>query len=183
MSTVMEQQAPAYRAGEHHSFSAAGVDFWYLVPSGSIFALEGIGKEILSLLEEEVQDREAIVRRLVDRGYSYQEVHSAIDELIDLDAIASPQGKKQMPAVPLQEFPLQRVVLNITNQCNLACTYCYEYSDDRIAQTAGKQKYMHADIAEASVEMLLWRCFSRSPAAAPTFTLPSSVEKRCSISP
>jgi uncharacterized protein len=161
MNTVMEQQAPAYRAGEHHSFSAAGVDFWYLVPSGSIFALEGIGKEVLALLEDEALDREAIVQRLVGRGYSYDEVSSAIDELIDVDAIASPDGRKQMPPVPLQEFPLQRVVLNITNQCNLACTYCYEYSDDRIAQTAGKQKYMHADIAEASVEMLLQESGSR----------------------
>jgi uncharacterized protein len=161
MNTVMEQQAPAYRAGEHHSFSAAGVDFWYLVPSGSIFALEGIGKEVLALLEDEALDREAIVQRLVGRGYSYDEVSSAIDELIDVDAIASPDGRKPMPPVPLQEFPLQRVVLNITNQCNLACTYCYEYSDDRIAQTAGKQKYMHADIAEASVEMLLQESGSR----------------------
>jgi uncharacterized protein len=161
MNTVMEQQAPAYRAGEHHSFSAAGVDFWYLVPSGSIFALEGIGKDVLALLEDEALDREAIMQRLVERGYSYDAVSSAIDELIDVDAIASPHGQKQMPPVPLQEFPLQRVVLNITNQCNLACTYCYEYSDDRIAQTAGKQKYMHADIAEASVEMLLQESGSR----------------------
>lgn len=161
MSTVMEQQTPAYRAGEHHSFSAAGVDFWYLVPSGSIFALEGIGKEILTLLNEEPMDREAVVRRLVDRGYSYQDVHSAIDELVDLEAIASPLGKREAPTVPVQEFPLQRVVLNITNQCNLACTYCYEYSDDRIAQTAGKKKYMHADVAEASVEMLLQESGSR----------------------
>jgi uncharacterized protein len=161
MSTVIEHLVPAYRAGEHHSFSAAGVDFWYLVPSGSIFALEGIGREILTLLEEEALDQPAIVQRLMERGYSYAAVADAIDELVDLEAIAPPDGRKPMPPVPLQEFPLQRVVLNITNQCNLACTYCYEYSDDRIAQTAGKQKYMHAEIAEASVEMLLQESGSR----------------------
>jgi uncharacterized protein len=161
MSTLVEQAVTAYRAGEHHSFSAAGVDFWYLVPSGSIFALEGIGKDILGLLGDNVLDRTTIVRSLVGRGYDVQVAESALDELIDLDAIASSTGKKPMPAVPLQEFPLQRVVLNITNQCNLACTYCYEYSADKIAQTAGKQKYMQADIAEASVEMLLLESGSR----------------------
>ena len=24
------------------------------------------------------------------------------------------------------------MVLNVTNKCNLACTYCYEYGDDKI---------------------------------------------------
>ena len=155
MSAVIELQAPVYRVGEHHSFSAAGIDFWYLVPSGSIFALEGLGKEILDLLGKETLDRASIVRRLSERGYDFETAQSALDELVEVDAIESNQETKKVPSVPLQEFPLQRVVLNITNQCNLACTYCYEYSDDRIAQTAGKQKYMSAEIAEASVEMLL----------------------------
>jgi uncharacterized protein len=78
-----------------------------------------------------------------------------LDELADLEAIASTTARTESPSVPLQDFPLQRVVLNITNQCNLACTYCYEYSDDRISQTAGKKKYMSSDVAEASVDMLL----------------------------
>lgn len=161
MSAGVTHEVSTYRAAEHHSFSAAGVDFWYLVPSGSIFALEGIGKDILTLLGNSVLDRTTIVRSLVGRGYDVQSAESALDELIDLDAIASSHGEKAMPAVPLQEFPLQRVVLNITNQCNLACTYCYEYSADKIAETAGKQKYMQAEIAEASVEMLLQESGSR----------------------
>ena len=36
------------------------------------------------------------------------------------------------------------MVLNVTNQCNLACTYCYEYGEDKIVDTEhGKQsKFM-----------------------------------------
>jgi uncharacterized protein len=68
--------------------------------------------------------------------------------------IATGPSKRPSPAVPLQKFPLQRIVLNVTNQCNLACTYCYEYSPDRIAQQEGKPKYMTADVAESAVDML-----------------------------
>jgi uncharacterized protein len=155
MSALVEEAVTTYRAGEHHSFSAAGVDFWYLVPSGSIFALEGIGKDILALLGTRSLDRTSIVKSMLACGYDLPSVEAGLDEMIELDAIASSGRKMPMPEVPLKEFPLQRVVLNITNQCNLACTYCYEYSADRIAQTAGKPKYMQAEIAEASVEMLL----------------------------
>jgi uncharacterized protein len=155
MSALVEEAVTTYRAGEHHSFSAAGVDFWYLVPSGSIFALEGIGKDILALLGKSALDRTSIVKSMLACGYDLPSVEAALDEMIELDAVASSNRKMPAPEVPLKEFPLQRVVLNITNQCNLACTYCYEYSADRIAQTAGKPKYMQAEIAEASVEMLL----------------------------
>ena len=37
--------------------------------------------------------------------------------------------------IPLKPIPLQSMVLNVTNQCNLACTYCYEYGEDKIVDT------------------------------------------------
>jgi uncharacterized protein len=159
VETVLE--APIYRVAEHHSFSAAGVDFWYLVPSGSIFALEGPGRQVLDLLGDRAIDRDMIIKELLALGYSRSLAQATLDELADLEAIASTTARTEIPSVPPQDFPLQRVVLNITNQCNLACTYCYEYSDDRISQTAGKKKYMSSDVAEASVDMLLAESASR----------------------
>ncbi|MGC4082506.1 MAG: quinohemoprotein amine dehydrogenase maturation protein [Vicinamibacterales bacterium] len=49
------------------------------------------------------------------------------------------------------------MVLNVTNQCNLACTYCYEYGEDKIVDTDnGKQpKFMSIDTAKQSVEFML----------------------------
>ena len=54
-------------------------------------------------------------------------------------------------------IPLQTMVLNVTNKCNLACTYCYEYGEDKIVDTQyGKQpKFMSEETAEESVEFLL----------------------------
>jgi uncharacterized protein len=49
------------------------------------------------------------------------------------------------------------MVLNVTNQCNLSCTYCYEYSEDKIVDTEnGKQpKFMSEETARQSVEFML----------------------------
>jgi uncharacterized protein len=63
---------------------------------------------------------------------------------------------------------LQALVLNITNQCNLACTYCYEFGADKIATPNGKPKYMTLDTAKASVDLLLAQSGNR-PAVHITF--------------
>ena len=59
--------------------------------------------------------------------------------------------------VPLTPVPLSTMVLNVTNQCNLSCTYCYEYGEDKIVQTEnGKQpKMMTEQTARESVDFLL----------------------------
>ena len=43
------------------------------------------------------------------------------------------------------------------NQCNLACTYCYEYGEDKIVDTENgkKPKFMAEQTARDSVEFLL----------------------------
>jgi uncharacterized protein len=154
VSSVADVQAPTYRSREYHTFSAANVEFLYLVPSGSIFALNQVGKGVVDLLAAGALQRETLVDRLLEMGYALADVQAALQELTEIDAIDCGAPREEEFAVPLQEFPLQRVVLNLTNQCNLACTYCYEYSEDRITQTAGRQKFMSADVAEASVDML-----------------------------
>ena len=59
--------------------------------------------------------------------------------------------------IPLKPVPLQTLVVNVTNQCNLACTYCYEYGEDKIVDTEnGKQpKFMSEETARESVEFAL----------------------------
>ena len=59
--------------------------------------------------------------------------------------------------LPMMPFPLNTMVLNVTNQCNLACTYCYEYGEDKIVDTEnGRQaKFMAEQTARDSVEFLL----------------------------
>src|SRR5262249_42965760 len=63
---------------------------------------------------------------------------------------------------PLPGFPLQTLVLNLTNQCNLSCEYCYEYGADKVATPEGKPKFMDFETAKASVDLLLSQVMGRN---------------------
>ena len=57
---------------------------------------------------------------------------------------------------PLPEvFPIQTLVMNLTNQCNLSCQYCYEFGADKVATPEGKPKFMDLETAKTSVDFLL----------------------------
>jgi uncharacterized protein len=144
-----------YRPAEAHAFRAAGAEFLYLVPSAAIFRMEGLVREIVELVRQGPMTRADIVAYFLNQGCDAVEIEAIVDELDQAEVLTSALSKPPPPVVPLESFPLQRVVLNVTNQCNLACTYCYEYSADRIAQQDGKPKYMSADVAESAVEMLI----------------------------
>src|SRR6476660_5557387 len=154
-SAAMEVASAAYRPAEHHAFQTAGKDFLYLVPSGAVFGLEGLSKEIFSLLLKEQLPREELVSALVKCGYGKTEIELTLDDMESCDVILSGEPKASFPSLPEPDFPLQRIVLNTTNQCNLACGYCYEYSDDKIAQTKDKPKYMSEDVARAAIDTLI----------------------------
>ena len=156
MSTAMMPTPIAnYRLGEHHAFEAEGKPFFYLVPSGAIFAMEGIGLHLINALKGGASSREEIFTQLSQLGYSGLEIASAVSEMEQAEIIGRGEHKPRIPTVPGKAFPLQRIVLNTTNQCNLACGYCYEYSDDKISQTAGKPKYMSNEVAETAVDLLI----------------------------
>jgi len=143
---------------EFHLFQASGRDFLYLVPSAAIFELDATGAAILSLLGEKPHTEEAVVEALADR-FEGAAIRSAIVELLGVRAIGHEhQPTEQIPRMlPMLPFPLTTMVLNVTNQCNLACTYCYEYGEDKIVDTEnGKQsKFMSEATARESVEFLL----------------------------
>jgi uncharacterized protein len=156
MSAVAEAlPSIVYRPGEAHAFRAADADFLYLVPSGAIFRMEGLAREMIEQVRQGAMTRCDLVEFFSRRGHDIAEIEATLDELDQAEVLTSNFSRRPPPVVPLQSFPLQRVVLNVTNQCNLACTYCYEYSADRIAQQDGKPKYMSVVVAESAVEMLI----------------------------
>jgi uncharacterized protein len=59
---------------------------------------------------------------------------AALRDLAELGRLAAPArrasaARAELPPMP---FPLATLVLNVTNKCNLSCTYCYEYGEDRL---------------------------------------------------
>ena len=143
MSAVAEAlPSIVYRPEEAHAFRAADADFLYLVPSGAIFRMEGLARAMVEQLRQRLMTKSEIVEYFLIGGHDIAEIEATLDELEQAEVLTSNLSRRPPPVVPLQSFPLQRVVLNVTNQCNLACTYCYEYSADRIAQQDGKPKYL-----------------------------------------
>jgi len=143
---------------EFHMFQAAGRDFLYLVPSAAVFALDAPTSAVLGVVSKGPESDEGVVTALADR-FDAETVRVAISELLDVRAIGYEHQPDEAPPrmLPMMPFPLNTMVMNVTNQCNLACTYCYEYGEDKIVDTSnGKQsKFMAESTALESVDFLL----------------------------
>src|SRR5919106_2140206 len=142
---------------EFHSFESAGQRFLYLVPSAAVFALDDCSSALIDQLRAAPREAEALVGDLGAR-FGDDEVADTIAELRRVRAIGDVARPEPTPKIlPLKPVPLQTLVVNVTNQCNLACTYCYEYGEDKIVDTEnGKQpKFMTAETARASVDFAL----------------------------
>jgi len=135
-----------FAAREHHRFESAGKPFVYLVPSAAIFELDEAADRILQALADrplsaaeltgtEVAGEEGSSggRRLL----AGTEVDAALEELMRVQAIGELHAPPAVTPkiIPLAPFPLTTMVLNVTNQCNLSCEYCYEYGEDKIVDT------------------------------------------------
>ncbi len=147
-----------FAAREYHRFEAAGKPFVYLVPSAAVFALDDVGDAILSAVTERPHSRDELSDTF-GGNFGVDRVLGTLDALVSVRAIGE-AAKPAPPApkvFPLKPFPLTTMVLNVTNQCNLACTYCYEYSEDKIVDTENgkKPKFMTDETARQSVEFML----------------------------
>lgn len=150
--------SPLLALREFHPFEAHGARFLYMVPSAGIFRMDDAACAILDLLSEGPAEHDAVVDALGDR-FGVDRILGTLAELTEIRAIGDVDAPKEQVVndLPPADFPLNTMVLNVTNKCNLACTYCYEYGEDKIVDTKyGKQpKFMSDETAEESVEFLL----------------------------
>ncbi|MBL8230554.1 MAG: quinohemoprotein amine dehydrogenase maturation protein [Bryobacterales bacterium] len=145
--------------GEFHRFHAQGADYLYLVPSAAVFALDPLAGAILDSLKAGPATMDSLRREM--EATSFEQLIETVSELLNVRALRY-EGAPAEPAIkqlPPETFPLSTLVLNVTNQCNLSCTYCYEYGEDKIVDTEnGKQaKFMSEATARESVDLLLAR--------------------------
>lgn len=97
----------------------------------------------------------------LDANGCSEEQRDLLREMTALGALVPdplpPSAGNKLPAMP---YPLSTLVLNVTNKCNLSCTYCYEYGEDKLPGTTAsdgpvRPSLMSKDVAVKSVEMLL----------------------------
>ena len=150
---------------EFHPFESAGRRYVYLVPSAAVFALDECAEAVIAALGSGPLAAADLARDLGDRfdvvdvGDTVAELQRVrlLGEVRDTPHGVSPQDRPLPKVVPLRPVPLQTLVVNVTNQCNLACTYCYEYGEDKIVDTDNGQqpKFMTEETARESVEFAL----------------------------
>ena len=142
---------------EFHPFEAAGQHFLYMVPSAGVFHVDAPSWEALRALDEGPMSVAELTASLADR-FPAGEVANAIEELKEIRAIGDVRlpPTKSLPVIPPENFPLTTMVLNVTNKCNLACTYCYEYGEDKTLDTdfGAKPKFMSEETARESVDFM-----------------------------
>ena len=148
----MSAVATSYQLGEFHPFRAGDHDFIYLVPSGGIFELTPEVSTALQQVQDSSRSRSEIASGLVSAGFSESIAEEVLDDLVDSRLLVPPEGFQPEYSELPEHFPLQSMVMNLTNQCNLSCKYCYEYGEDKVATPDGKPKFMPWDTARESVD-------------------------------
>lgn len=142
---------------EHHRFEAGGKPYLYLVPSAAVVGLEPAADMVMQVLGSGAKTRTDLLA-LADGLFTDAELDEAVGELLTMRAIGPVEAPQPMPKIlPLKQVPLGTMVLNVTNQCNLACTYCYEYGEDKIVDTenGAQPKFMSLETAKQSVDFML----------------------------
>lgn len=143
------------RRGEYHRFEADGAPYVYLVPSAAIFRLDDPSLAVLDALGDADIEPHALVGSLAPR-FEAPIVQNAIGELLGARAIRTVAAPVEIakPAPPKKRIPLTTLVLNVTSKCNLACTYCYEYGEDRVVEPSKKPRFMTEETARQSVDFM-----------------------------
>jgi len=143
---------------EFHPFEAAGERYVYMVPSAGVFRLDPPSAAVLDALGRGPRLPDEVICELSDR-FPEDRLRDALSELVEIRAIGAAGAPREQVVndLPPEGFPLTTMVLNVTNKCNLACTYCYEYGEDKIVDTkfGDQPKFMADETARESVEFLL----------------------------
>ncbi len=154
-------EAPVFRLGEFHKFEGAGERFLYLVPAGAIFQIDQAVDALLESVAPAGTPLDQLLENLIARGLEADDAKQLIAEMAHANVIVNTTASPEAVPSPPADFPLQTLVLNLTNQCNLSCQYCYEFGADKVATPEGKPKFMDFATAKASVDFLLQQSAGR----------------------
>jgi uncharacterized protein len=143
-----------FRRGEFREFEAGGSRFVYIVPAGAIFELDRAAALVLDRLAGGELSLEELLEDLSRIGVAAEDATGLLGELAQTRAIIAGDAPAESPQNPPAAFPLQTLVLNLTNQCNLSCAYCYEYGADKVATPEGKPKFMDFETARGAIDLL-----------------------------
>ncbi|MBZ5526774.1 MAG: quinohemoprotein amine dehydrogenase maturation protein [Acidobacteriia bacterium] len=163
---------PAVLLSDIREFAAGGSSYVFVVDVTAVFALDGLSRDILHYLRPgksapapATEGRQAAGAGYVllkdifcafEGTHDRQQIGEALRELRSIRAIRfsgfpgeewkTPQ--RQLPPAP---FPQRSLVLNVANDCNLGCSYCFAAQGDY----GTPKRMMQEETARSSVDFLL----------------------------
>jgi len=144
------------RRGEYHAFDGAGAQYLYLVPSAAVVRVDDTSQAVLDAVSDREVPIDEVTASLAERWPAI-DVRETIGELLAvraLHAVATPAPVTPPQPKLRRSIPLTTLVLNVTSKCNLSCTYCYEYGEDRIVEGGTKPRFMNEATARQSVDFM-----------------------------
>jgi uncharacterized protein len=165
-----------FKRGEYHKFDGDGSPYIYLVPSAAVYRLDDASVAVLDELEDGRELAPADLALSLGKRFPLPDVRTAVEELVRVRAVtafnaptapqapvapAAPRSPAELAALaappapaPKKRVPLTTLVVNVTSKCNLACTYCYEYGEDKITEASTKPRFMDEATAKQSVDFM-----------------------------
>src|SRR5580658_2694144 len=113
--TATEAPAQVYRLGEFHSFDAAGERFLYLVPAGAIFQVDEAVGALIDCLSGTELPHGQLIENLVSRGLEADDARQLVTDMGHASVIVTGRSVPEAVQNPPADFPLQTLVLNLTN--------------------------------------------------------------------
>lgn len=163
---------PGAELSEIRQFRTGGKSYVFVPAVTAIFGLDELGSEILELLRpppaqsaaatEAVQTPATrhvplaeIIPALQPRHHR-SDIVAAIKELRDIGALRLVGFREEglnspAPQLPPMPFPQRTLVLNVANDCNLGCSYCFAAQGDY----GTPKRMMSEETARRSVDFLL----------------------------
>lgn len=146
-----------FRPENAHTVTYGGGKILVAAKSMALFAMDPVAEAVLRYAQAHPRCSVDQVTQALAAQFSVQEVAETIDEFVRLH-IFLPAGVAsagaRLPSLDVERFPLTSLVLNITNKCNLHCTYCYEPEEAKYGPAAVQ---MDLETAQASIDFLWQR--------------------------
>src|SRR5450432_518961 len=109
-------EALVYRLGEFHAFEAAGQRFLYLVPAGAIFQVDEAVQALIDCLSGGESSHDRLIENLTGRGLEAADAEELVTEMALANVLVTGRSVPEPIQTPPTDFPLQTLVLNLTNQ-------------------------------------------------------------------